>query len=178
MLFTVVVIGYSTPLFLVSLAPLVIIYVLVQRYFVASMRQLKRLESASKSPVLSHFGESLTGVSSIRAYGAERRFVRAMQEHIDNNLVFYLPNFIANRWLALRLELIGNLVSVLAALFAVLARDSISAGLAGLSITYSLNVAQSLNWVVRMSADFETNIISIERIKEYCHTPHEVAMRR
>ena len=66
------------------------------------------------------------------------------------------------------------MVSVFAALFAVLARDTISAGIAGLSISYSLNVSQTLNWLVRMSADFETNITSIERIKEYFETPHEV----
>ena len=62
-----------------------------------------------------------------------------------------------------------------AALFAVISRDTITAGLAGLSISYSLNVSQTLNWLVRMSAEFETNITSVERIKEYCETPHEVS---
>ena len=97
-----------------------------------------------------------------------------MAERIDDNLLYYFPNNISNRWLALRLELIGNMITVFAALFAVLARDKISAGIAALSITYSLNVAQTLNWLVRMSAEFETNITSAERIEEYCHTPHEV----
>lgn len=69
-------------------------------------------------------------------------------------------------------------MSVFAALFAVLSRSSISASLAGLSITYSLNVSQTLNWLVRMSADFETNITSVERIKEYCETPHEDAWQK
>jgi ABC-type multidrug transport system fused ATPase/permease subunit len=64
---------------------------------------------------------------------------------------------------------------VFAALFAVISRDTITAGLAGLSISYSLNVSQTLNWLVRMSAEFETNITSVERIKEYCETPHEVS---
>jgi len=139
------------------------------------MRQLKRMDSASKSPIFSHFSESLTGVSTIRAYKAERRFNEKMAERIDENLLFYFPNNISNRWLALRLELIGNLITVFAALFAVLARSSISAGIAGLSITYSLNVSQTLNWLVRMSAEFETNITSAERIEEYCHTPQEVS---
>ena len=173
-LFTVLVISYSTPLFVISLVPLFIIYIVAQRYFVASMRQLKRMESASKSPIFSHFSESLTGTSSIRAYRVEKRFIRSMGAHIDESLLFYFPNNVSNRWLALRLELIGNLVSVFAALFAVFARDTISAGLAGLSISYSLNVSQTLNWLVRMSAEFETNITSVERIDEYCHTPHEV----
>ena len=60
------------------------------------------------------------------------------------------------------LELIGNLIIVFAALFAVLARNSISAGIAALSITCSLNVSQTLNWLVRMSAEFETNVTSAD----------------
>ncbi|RNA36438.1 multidrug resistance-associated 1 [Brachionus plicatilis] len=172
-LFTVLVIASSTPLFLVSLIPIIIIYIFAQRYFVASMRQLKRMESASKSPIFSHFSETLTGVTTIRAYNSQNRFIKIMQNHVDENLLFFFPNNISNRWLALRLELIGNLITVFASFFAVLARNSISSGLVGLSITYSLNVSQTLNWLVRMSADFETNITSVERIKEYCETPHE-----
>lgn len=137
------------------------------------MRQLKRLESASKSPIFSHFSETLTGVSTIRAYRVQNRFVKIMQSRIDENLVYYYPNNVSNRWLALRLELIGNLITVFSALFAVLSKNTISAGIAGLSISYSLNVSQTLNWLVRMSAEFETNITSAERIEEYCNTPHE-----
>lgn len=170
---TLILISASTPLFIVALIPIIIIYVLVQRFFVASMRQLKRLDSASKSPIFSHFNETLTGVSTIRAYRAQDRFTKMMEHHVDENLKFYYPNNIANRWLALRLELLGNLITVFASLFAVLSRNSISAGLAGLSISYSLNISQTLNWLVRMSSDFEANIVSVERIKEYCETPHE-----
>ena len=89
----------------------------MKRYFVASMRQLKRMESASKSPIFSHFNESLTGVSTIRAYQAQNRFVRLMQSRIDENVSYFFPNQISNRWLALRLELIGNFITVFAAFF-------------------------------------------------------------
>ena len=174
-LFTMLVVVYSTPWFTFTLVPMVIVYVFVQRYFVASMRQLKRLESASKSPIFSHFSESLNGASTIRAYKVEKRFVKKFADHVDENLLYYFPNNISNRWLALRLELIGNLITVFAALFAVLAKDHIDPGIVGLSISYAMNVSQTLNWLVRMTADFETNIVSVERIKEYCEVPHEEA---
>lgn len=73
---TIIVISVSTPYFMLVLIPIVIIYVLIQRYFVASMRQLKRMDSASKSPIFSHFSESLTGVSSIRAYKVRKIIIR------------------------------------------------------------------------------------------------------
>jgi ATP-binding cassette subfamily C (CFTR/MRP) protein 1 len=75
------------------------------------MRQLKRMDSVSKSPMFSHFSETLTGVSTIRAYKMERSFVKTMENHVDENLLYYFPNNISNRWLALRLELVNITLS-------------------------------------------------------------------
>lgn len=74
------------------------------------MRQLKRMESASKSPIFSHFSETLSGVSTIRAYKSQNRFIHMMEKHLDENLLFYFPNNISNRWLALRLELVFKIL--------------------------------------------------------------------
>ena len=94
---TVLVVSVSTPLFLIPLVPITILYVFCQRYYVSSTRQLKRLEAVSKSPIFSHFGETLSGVSTIRAYDAQNRFTKLMQKHIDENLIFYFPNNVTNR---------------------------------------------------------------------------------
>ena len=94
---TVLVVSVSTPLFLIPFVPITIVYIFCQRYFVASTRQLKRLESVSKSPIFSHFGETLSGVSTIRAYGAQERFIGLMQKHINENLIFFFPNNVTNR---------------------------------------------------------------------------------
>ena len=77
------------------------------------------------------------------------------------------------RWLAIRLELVGNLIVFFAALFAVLARGKINPATVGLSLSYALSVTQSLNWIVRMTSDLETNVVSVERVKEYSETPQE-----
>lgn len=73
----------------------------------ASTRQLKRLESSSKSPIFSHLSESLAGVSTIRAYKLENKFIRMMQHHLDENLVYFYPNRNSTRWLGLRLETVS-----------------------------------------------------------------------
>nr|QUF59450.1 ATP-binding cassette transporter Abcc1-6 [Brachionus angularis] len=172
-LITVIMISITTPWFLIPLVPITIIYIYAQRYYVAAMRQLRRLNSVSKSPIFSHFGETLTGVTIIRAYNAETRFINDMENKINENLLYYYPDTVSNRWLAIRLEFIGTLVTLFACLFAVIGRNSLTGGAAGLSISYSLNVSQFLNWLVRMSADFESNVTSVERIKEYTETPHE-----
>lgn len=77
------------------------------------------------------------------------------------------------RWLAVRLETVGNLIIFFAGLFAVLGRDTLDAGTVGLSVSYALSITQTLNWLVRMTSDVETNIVAVERIKEYSETPQE-----
>ncbi|XP_021375006.1 multidrug resistance-associated protein 1-like [Mizuhopecten yessoensis] len=170
-----VIIAYSTPLFLSVLRPLGILYFVVQRFYVATSRQLKRLDSVSRSPIYSHFGETVTGVTTIRAYKQQERFISESEGKVDENNICYFPSIIANRWLAIRLEFVANCIVFFAALFAVLGRDELSAGLVGLSITYALNVTQTLNWLVRMTCELETNIVAVERVKEYSETPTEAA---
>lgn len=85
----------------------------------------------------------------------------------------FLPSVIANRWLAVRLEMIGNLLIFFAALFAVLSRDTVEPGMVGLSVSYALQITQTLNWLVRMTSEVETNIVAVERIKEYAETKQE-----
>ncbi|XP_053393096.1 multidrug resistance-associated protein 1-like isoform X2 [Mercenaria mercenaria] len=170
-----VVIGYSTPLFLTVFVPIVILYLVIQRFYVATSRQLKRLESVSRSPIYSHFGETVTGVTTVRAYRQQERFIETSDNKVDANLECHYPTIISNRWLAIRLEFVGNCILFFAALFAVIARDSLSPGIVGLSITYALNVTQTLNWMVRMTTELETNIVAVERVKEYSETPTEAA---
>lgn len=68
-----------------------------KRYFVAAMRQLRRLNSVSKSPIFSHFGETLTGISTIRAYRVQNRFISQMNEKIDENSHYFYPETVSNR---------------------------------------------------------------------------------
>ncbi|XP_075420665.1 multidrug resistance-associated protein 1 isoform X1 [Tenrec ecaudatus] len=168
-----IIILLATPIAAVIIPPLGLIYFFVQRFYVASSRQLKRLESVSRSPVYSHFNETLLGVSVIRAFEEQQRFIRQSDLKVDENQKAYYPSIVANRWLAVRLECVGNCIVLFAALFAVISRHSLSAGLVGLSVSYSLQVTTYLNWLVRMSSEMETNIVAVERLKEYSETEKE-----
>ncbi|XP_070580038.1 multidrug resistance-associated protein 1-like isoform X1 [Ptychodera flava] len=172
---SLLVICISTPIFTAIILPMAIMFALIQRFYIATSRQLKRLESVSRSPIYSHFSETITGVSTIRAYGQQKRFIGQNEHKIDENQITYYPNICSNRWLALRLEFIGNCIVFFAALFAVIGRDSLNGGIVGLSITYALQITSTLNWLVRMSSELETNIVSVERVKEYAEIPTEAA---
>ncbi|XP_071062931.1 LOW QUALITY PROTEIN: ATP-binding cassette sub-family C member 3 [Pseudochaenichthys georgianus] len=170
---TLIVIISTTPIFAVVIAPLAFIYIFVQRFYVATSRQLKRLESVSRSPIYSHFSETVTGTSVIRAYGRHSAFVLMSDMKVDENQKCYYPGIVSNRWLGVRIEFIGNCIVLFAALFAVIGKENLNPGLVGLSVSYALQVTMSLNWMVRMTSDLESNIVAVERVKEYSETKTE-----
>ncbi|XP_056392341.1 multidrug resistance-associated protein 1 isoform X2 [Hyla sarda] len=168
-----VIILIATPIVAVMIPPLGLLYFFVQRFYVATSRQLKRLESVSRSPVYSHFSETLLGASVIRAFGEQKQFIQISDFRVDENQRAYYPSIVSNRWLAVRLEFVGNGIVLFASLFAVISRYTLSPGLVGLSISYALQVTTYLNWLVRMSSELETNIVAVERVKEYADLEQE-----
>ncbi|CAG5123107.1 unnamed protein product [Candidula unifasciata] len=164
---TIIIISYSTPLFLAFLLPVAGVYYFIQKYYIATSRQLKRLGSKTRSPIFSHFSETLAGASVVRAFNAENWFVAESDAKVDTNQIFMFINYSANRWLGFRLESVGNMIILLAATIAVAMRDSISGGIMGLSVTFALQITENLNWLVMLTSDMETQIVSVERIMEY-----------
>ncbi|KAI1286762.1 Multidrug resistance-associated protein 1 [Halotydeus destructor] len=167
------IISVQTPFFLLPLIPLGILYYVVQRYYIMTSRQLRRLASTSKSPVFSHFAETVSGTTSIRAFQVENEFnVECDRKNDINNATNILATG-ATRWLSIRLEFLGNTIVLLAALFAVFSRGDIEASTVGLSLSYALTATSTLSMFVRASADLENNLVSVERCIEYTRTPTE-----
>lgn len=174
-LFTILVICFSTWQFIFIAGPLGVLYVYYQQYYLKTSRELRRLDSVSRSPIFANFQESLNGVSTIRAYGQEERFKFLNQARVDKNMRAYHPAVNANRWLAVRLEFLGSIIILGSSGLAIVTLKSgtISAGLVGLSVSYALQITQSLNWIVRMTVEVETNIVSVERVLEYSRLTSE-----
>uniref|UniRef100_A0A8B9QNI0 Multidrug resistance-associated protein 1 n=1 Tax=Anas platyrhynchos TaxID=8839 RepID=A0A8B9QNI0_ANAPL len=170
---TILVITFASPLFIVAVIPLGYLYFTIQRYYIASSRQIRRLAGASHSPVISHFSATVLGRSTIRAFGHQERFIRKNYDVVYENLVYFYNNVISNRWLSVRLEFLGNLMVFFAALFVVLAGNTVSSSTVGLSISYALNVSIFLNFWVRKACEIETNAVSIERVCEYANMDKE-----
>jgi ATP-binding cassette subfamily C (CFTR/MRP) protein 1 len=174
--FTLVVISATTPSFIALILPLGALYLYIQRYYLRTSRELKRLDSVSRSPIYAHFQESLSGMSTIRAYHQQKRFELENEWRVDANLRAYYPSISANRWLAVRLEFIGSVIILASAGFAIVSVSShsgLSAGMVGLAMSYALQITQSLNWIVRQTVEVETNIVSVERVLEYAALPSE-----
>jgi len=156
-----------TPVFLLAILPLSFLYKYIQKYYMQSSRELHRLDSISRSPIYALFSESLGGMATIRAYKKQDEFVQNNFDLVSTSQEANYAVVIANRWLGIRLEFVGTCVVFIATFFAVIQRSDVDPGLAGLSITYALQLTGQLNWLVRMSTEVETNLISVERCTQY-----------
>ncbi|OAF64800.1 hypothetical protein A3Q56_07494, partial [Intoshia linei] len=162
---------YSNYWILIIMIPLLLIYYMIQILYIRTSRQLKRIESNSRSPIFSQFAETLSGVLTIRAFKIQKRFIDELFECINKNNVFYYAYNLLNRWLSIRLDLIGNCLLFLTCIFAVYFQ--LNSALCGLIITYCLTISGSMRWMVRMKSDLESNSVSIERIIEYINLKGE-----
>ncbi|GAA5830633.1 hypothetical protein JCM11251_002541 [Rhodosporidiobolus azoricus] len=173
------VIAVSAPSFLLVLIPLLIVYKRVQTYYLATSRELKRLDATTKSPIFASFQETLGGVSTVRAYRQSQRFIAENEARIDRNNEPAYASITANRWLAIRLEFIGSIIiasSAFLAVFTLVRTRNLDASLVGLMLSYALSTTQSLNWIVRSATEVETNIVSVERVQEYIQLPPEAPL--
>ncbi|XP_009463507.1 PREDICTED: canalicular multispecific organic anion transporter 1 [Nipponia nippon] len=170
---TILMISLATPFFALIVIPLSIFYCFVLRFYVSTSRQLRRLDSVTRSPIYSHFGETVSGLSVIRAYGHQERFLQQNESTMDINQKSVYSWIVSNRWLAIRLEFVGSLVVFSSALLAVISKGTLEGGIVGLSVSSALNITQTLNWLVRTSSELETNIVAVERVHEYTKVKNE-----
>ena len=169
----VVLISVITPGFLIAGFFITIIYFAIGQFYLRSSRDLKRLESVQRSPLYQQFGETLSGIVTIRAYGDERRFIRDNQTRVDTHNRPFIYLWAANRWLALRVDFTGALVAFFAGVFVILSIGTIDAGSAGLSLTYAVMFTENVLWLVRLYSMNEQNMNSVERVKEYIEVEQE-----
>ena len=169
---TLLVVTTVTPVFASVLIPIVYFYQRQQAYFSQCDRELKRIDSVKRSPIYALFGEFLDGPATVRACTAQKSLFDRMSRLVDTQQhAFYLTQA-GLCWLAVRLELIGTIIITSSCLAAVcekrkfLEGDCVFAGLAGLAISYALNVTQTLNWAVRVGSEVEANMVTIKRIRE------------
>lgn len=171
----IILISVITPGFLVAGFFIGLLYVAVGMFYIHSSRDLKRLESVQRSPLYQQFGETLSGVVTIRAYGDENRFIRDNYNRINTQSRPFIYLWATNRWLAFRIDIAGALVAFFAGAFIVRSVGYIDAGAAGLSLSYAITFTENVLWLVRLYAQNEQNMNSVERIKEYLEVDQEAA---
>ncbi|KAJ9163266.1 hypothetical protein P3X46_022952 [Hevea brasiliensis] len=178
LLSTFVLIGIVSTISLWAIMPLLILFYAAYLYYQTTSREVKRLDSITRSPVYAQFGEALNGLSSIRAYKAYDRMANISGKSMDNNIRFTLVNISSNRWLTIRLESLGGIMIWLTATFAVLQNSRTDnrvafASTMGLLLSYTLNITNLLSGVLRQASRAENSFNSVERVGTYIDLPSE-----
>ncbi|CAJ1377586.1 unnamed protein product [Effrenium voratum] len=162
------------------MVPMFFLYAKLAKRYLPATRDLRRLDAAARSPIFSHFSESMHGVSTIRAMQQQERCMHTNTARLESQMEAYYLSNTAARWLSLRLQFNGTiLVGAVCILGIYLSTNKqVSAGVMGLAITYALRLTDTLNQVNRESADRETQMVSVERVQNYVtNVKQEAALR-
>ncbi|XP_002991601.2 ABC transporter C family member 14 [Selaginella moellendorffii] len=148
--------------------PLAWAFLFYQNYYITTSRELTRLDSISKAPVIFHFSETLAGLPTIRAFKKQESFIDGNVDRVNTNIRMEFHNIASNEWLGLRLELLGTIVLCASALLLVTLPASIIAPEnVGLALSYGLVLNSSLFWSVWIACMLENKMVSVERIRQY-----------
>uniref|UniRef100_A0A674EUC4 Cystic fibrosis transmembrane conductance regulator n=1 Tax=Salmo trutta TaxID=8032 RepID=A0A674EUC4_SALTR len=161
------------PWILIPLAPLIIIFLFLRRYFLQTSRDVKRLESTTRSPVFSHLSSSLQGLWTIRAFRAEERFQNTFDAYQDLHSESWFLFLVTSRWFAVRLDGMCAVFVTITAFGCLLLRDQVEAGSVGLALSYAVTLMGMFQWGVRQSAEVENMMTSVERVVEYTELESE-----
>ncbi|KAI6039823.1 ABC transporter [Pisolithus marmoratus] len=154
-----------------------VVYVVLVTYCCIAV--FYRANAILRGSLYAHFSETLSGLTTIRAYGEVDRFKNENHKLVDIENRAYWLTVTNQRWLGIRLDLLGAALTFAVAILAVGTRFSISPGQTGLVLSYVLGVQQSVGWAVRQFAEVENNMNSVERVVHYAdevdqEAPHDV----
>ncbi|XP_078427985.1 ABC transporter C family member 3-like [Wolffia australiana] len=159
---------------IVVFIPVVIVCVWYQQYYMAAARDLTRLVGVLNAPIIHHFGETVSGLATIRCHEQESRFMAQDLRLINACLRPRLYGAGAMEWLCFRLDMASSLAFASSLGFLIsMPVGLVDPGAAGLAVTYGLGLNTMLAWAVWNVCNLENKIISVERILQYSSIPSE-----
>ncbi|PQQ04852.1 ABC transporter C family member 3 [Prunus yedoensis var. nudiflora] len=154
--------------------PVIAICIWLQQYYISSARELARLVGVCKAPVIQHFAETISGSTTIRSFDQESRFRDTNMKLMDG---YGRPKFhtaAAMEWLCFRLDMLSSITFGFCLVFLIsIPAGVIDPGVAGLAVTYGLNLNMLQAWVIWNLCNVENRIISVERLLQYTTIPSE-----
>ncbi|KAG6830040.1 hypothetical protein H0H92_002458 [Tricholoma furcatifolium] len=170
---TVALVFYTFPYLGLIFVPMIFLYWIISAYYRRTSVETKRLDSLMRSKLYGSYSETLTGLATIRAYGAQNKAVRDADAGLDlENRAYYMTISI-QRWLSVRLDMFGNTLVLGIALFAAGFRHSVNPSKIGVVLSYTLSITQVFSDMIAQFAQNEQNMNAVERVLHYAELPSE-----
>ncbi|KAL2316666.1 hypothetical protein Fmac_030542 [Flemingia macrophylla] len=154
--------------------PVVAVSIWYQQYYIPAARELSRLVGVCKAPIIQHFAETISGASTIRSFDKQSKFQETNMKLTDG---YSRPKFNiagAMEWLCFRLDVLSSITFAFSLIFLIsVPQGLIDPGIAGLAVTYGLNLNMIQAWMIWNLCNMENKIISVERILQYTCIPSE-----
>ncbi|KAH8103346.1 multidrug resistance-associated ABC transporter [Cristinia sonorae] len=158
---------YTFPYLGIAFVPLSILYYGAAIYYRRTSIETKRLDSLMRSALYSSYSESLTGLSTIRGYAEQKRFIRRSEQGLDMENRAYYMTIAIQQWLGARLDVLGNVLVLGIALFGAGFRKTVDPSNVGVVLTYTLSIVQVFSQLVSAYAQNEQNFNAVERVLYY-----------
>lgn len=164
------------PVFALPAVLLCLIGFIVGEIYTRSQISIKRLTSATRSPIFAHFSETLIGLPTIRSQqGVKEIFGLILADHLRDNSRAYEALYNSNRWVSVRADAVAASISAAAGIIAIMKSDTISPGLVGFSLTNAIGLSQTILTMVRNMNELEVELNSFQRVAEFTALPSEEA---
>ncbi|KAG8064047.1 hypothetical protein GUJ93_ZPchr0004g38273 [Zizania palustris] len=159
---------------IIAVLPLLLLNIWYRNRYIATSRELTRLQGVTRAPVIDHFSETFLGAPTVRCFGKEDEFYQINLDRINSNLRMSFHNYASNEWFGFRLELIGTLIlSITAFLMISLPSNFIKKEFVGMSLSYGLSLNSLVYYTISISCMLENGMISVERVNQYSALPSE-----
>lgn len=193
----IIAVSIILPAFIVPILLIAAINIATGAMFVSASRELKRIDSVTRSPLFSHFTETIIGIATIRAFGATRQFLQEMLKRVDTNSRPFYYVWVANRWVSVRFSLLGASINVVAGMAILLSLDKFDASAAGFALSFVLlftdmvinssyhgyldkkeknkltGCSLKVFWAIRRYTSLEMSFNAVERVVEFMEMDQE-----
>ncbi|KAF4462109.1 Multidrug resistance-associated 1 [Fusarium albosuccineum] len=154
--------------FAATLPPIIFFCWILQKFYLRTSRQIRILELQAKSPLFTHFLDTLQGLPSVRAFRWDLQFREQYLQFLDASQRPYYLLFCIQRWLAVVLDLTVAVMATILMTLVVELRGQFAPKFVALALLNVTSFGKSLTLVIRDYTQLETSLGAVSRINEFC----------
>ena len=158
---------------LVLLPVLFFICAKIYTHSIAAYRETTRIESLTKSPLLSFLAETCSGAPTIRAFGKQKEFIKENNKHLNNNILAITWQTGVTQWFSLRLDLVSIIILTFACAFCIVYRSTVNPVFLAMLLSNILILQDYILWTVKVYAMLESRMVNVDRCLKMLDIPQE-----